>query len=504
MNASLVHLEKQFHRIAQIDHATTFLSWDQMVIMPNGGVEPRSAAMATLETLRHELLSSDDMGEWLDDVAKAQQSGSLNEVNQVHVSEMQRAWRQARALPATLVHAQVIAGSKCEHGWRTQKATNDWTGFLHNFRTVVSLAREEAQCRQAQQAEEFATPYDALLDVHCTGDSQALIGAVFGELKQALPGLLQEVMDKQKGRVPVELNGDYAEDAQHALSKELMQLLGFDFEAGRLDVSLHPFSTGVRGDQRITTRYRRIDFADALQATAHETGHASYEAGLPEAWQYYPVGRARNMCIHESQSLFFEKQVFLSRAFGQSFLAKIHEHLPATRVFSADDIWNSQTTVRPSYIRTEADELTYPLHVMLRYEIESALINGDIEPEHIPDMWESLSQEYLGLSINGDHAKGCLQDIHWTDGAFGYFPSYTMGAANAAQLTAALKQQHPSWREQFASGDIEFARNWLHENIWQHASLIGSQELMVQATGKGSQASALLSHLQARYLDEID
>ena len=504
MNASLVHLEKQFHRIAQIDHATTFLSWDQMVIMPNGGVEPRSAAMATLETLRHELLSSDDMGEWLDDVAKAQQSGSLNEVNQVHVSEMQRAWRQARALPATLVHAQVIAGSKCEHGWRTQKATNDWTGFLHNFRTVVSLAREEAQCRQAQQAEEFATPYDALLDVHCTGDSQALIGAVFGELKQALPGLLQEVMDKQKGRVPVELNGDYAEDAQHALSKELMQLLGFDFEAGRLDVSLHPFSTGVRGDQRITTRYRRIDFADALQATAHETGHASYEAGLPEAWQYYPVGRARNMCIHESQSLFFEKQVFLSRAFGQSFLSKIHEHLPATRVFSADDIWNSQTTVRPSYIRTEADELTYPLHVMLRYEIESALINGDIEPEHIPDMWESLSQEYLGLSINGDHAKGCLQDIHWTDGAFGYFPSYTMGAANAAQLTAALKQQHPSWREQFASGDIEFARNWLHENIWQHASLIGSQELMVQATGKGSQASALLSHLQARYLDEID
>lgn len=504
MSASLARLEEQFHKIAQIDHATTFLGWDQMVIMPNAGAEPRSNALATLETMRHELLSSDEMGQLINDVVSNLSIDPTDKIKQAHINEMQRAWQQARALPSSLVHAQVIAGSKCEHGWRTQKATNDWSGFLTNFKDVVALSREEAQCRQAQRAEQFATPYDALLDVHCAGDSQELISEVFGELKQALPPLLAEVMEKQKSRSPVDLLGDYPESSQQALSEALMHVLGFDFEAGRLDVSLHPFSTGVRGDQRITTRFRRKDFADALQATAHETGHASYEAGLPEAWQSFPVGRARNMCIHESQSLFFEKQVFLSQAFEQSFLPSIHEHLPATKAFSAHDIWVAQTMVQPSFIRTEADELTYPLHVMLRYDIESALINGDIEADHIPDLWESLLQNYLGLSTGGDHAKGCLQDIHWTDGAFGYFPSYTMGAVNAAQLTQAMKEQIPNWREQFAQGKIEFARQWLHDNIWQHASQVESQQLMMNATGSGSQASALLQHLKARYLHELD
>jgi len=369
---------------------------------------------------------------------------------------------------------------------------------------VVALSREEAQCRQAQRADEFSTPYDAMLDLHCAGDTQALISHVFAQLKTKLPDLLQQVMEKQRQRQSGDLSGQYPIAQQQKLSEHLMSLLGFDLNAGRLDISLHPFSTGVRGDQRITTRYRETDFADALQATAHETGHASYESGLPRQWQSFPVGNARNMCIHESQSLFFEKQVFLSRAFGQSFVQAIHQHLPDTRRFTAEDIWYSQTMVRPSFIRVEADEVTYPLHVMLRYDIESALINGDIEPDAIPDIWEASLQSYLGLSVNGDHAKGCLQDIHWTDGAFGYFPSYTMGAVNAAQIAASVKSQYPDWQEQFKAGRIEFAREWLRENIWQHASQISSQALMKQATGSGSDASVLLDHLKSRYLEESD
>jgi len=199
------------------------------------------------------------------------------------------------------------------------------------------------------------------------------------------------------------------------------------------------------------------------------------------------------MCIHESQSLFFEKQVFLSRAFGQSFLSAVHEHLPSTKHLQADDIWYAQTRVKPSYIRVEADEVTYPLHVMLRYDIESALINGEIEARMIPDLWESSLQTYLGLSTQGDHAKGCLQDIHWTDGSFGYFPSYTIGAVNAAQLSQALKAQHPDWREHFAAS-----------TIWQHGRQMDSQELMQKASGEGSNATYLLSHLESRYLDEND
>ncbi|MFK7861038.1 MAG: carboxypeptidase M32 [Granulosicoccus sp.] len=504
MSQSLKFLEQQFHRIAQLDHAITFLSWDQMVMMPSDGSQPRASALAELSTMRHELLASDAIGDSLEKAVDELANGEISAANQSHVTEMQRAWQKARTLPAKLVHAQVLAGSKCEHGWRSQKAVNDWDGFLKNFQPVVELSREEAQCRQAQRPDDFATPYDAMLDLHCAGDSQALIGKVFSELKQALPEVLQQVMDKQSTRTAPCLSGDYPVDQQQKLSEHLMSLLGFDFAGGRLDVSLHPFSTGVRGDQRITTRYRTIDFADALQATAHETGHASYESGLPEKWQSYPVGMARNMCIHESQSLFFEKQICLSRAFGKSFLTAIHEYLPATRGFSADDIWIAQTVVKPSYIRVEADEVTYPLHVMLRYDIESALINGEIEPRMIPDLWETLLQEYLGLSTVGDHGKGCLQDIHWTDGSFGYFPSYTMGAVNAAQIAATVKARFPDWRDQFTRGKLEFVRTWLHDTIWQQGSQQESQALMEQATGQGSSAQFLLDHLKGRYLLELD
>jgi len=185
MTASLEKLEKQFHRIAQLDHATTFLGWDQMVMMPNAGMAPRSAAMAELASMRHELISSDAMGEWLEDATRALNTGELDTENARHVLEMQRTWQQAKALPADLVHAQVIAGSKCEHAWRTQKSADDWAGFLENFREVVALSREEARCRQAQRPDDFATPYDALLDLHCTGDSQALISTVFSTLKAA-------------------------------------------------------------------------------------------------------------------------------------------------------------------------------------------------------------------------------------------------------------------------------------------------------------------------------
>ncbi|MFK8079360.1 MAG: carboxypeptidase M32 [Granulosicoccus sp.] len=504
MSQSLSKLEKQFHRIAQIDHATTFLSWDQMVMMPSDGSQPRATAIAELSSMRHELLASDTMGDWLEELTDESAGDNIDDSQRAHIAEMRRAWQQARALPARLVHAQVLAGSQCEHGWRSQKAVNDWDGFLKNFQPVVELAREEAQCRQSQRPDDFATPYDALLDLHCAGDSQQLIGRVFEELKQALPELLAQVVDKQSRRTVPVLTGDYPIEQQQALSKHLMSLLGFDFEGGRLDVSLHPFSTGVRGDQRITTRYRSGDFADALQATAHETGHASYESGLPERWQSYPVGSSRNMCIHESQSLFFEKQMCLSRAFVTSFAKSVHKYLPDTRNFTADDLWFGQTVVQPSFIRVEADEVTYPLHVMLRYDIESALINGEIEAHMIPDLWESLLQGYLGLSTGGDHAKGCLQDIHWTDGSFGYFPSYTMGAVNAAQIAATIKAAYPDWQDRFSRGDIEFARTWLRENIWQQGSLLQSQALMAQATGQTSTASFLLKHLNDRYLEELD
>ena len=472
-------LEKRFQRIAQIDHAITFLQWDQLVVMPPGGNEARAKSLAELTALRHELLTAPQVGDLIREAAEKETGPERRR----STAEMARVWRQAVCLPADLVKAKSLAGTRCEHGWRTQRRENDWPGFLANFREVVRLSREEAKIRQAAEPERYASPYDALLDLYCTGDDSRVIQGVFSELKQALPALLSDVLDRQPAPVS-DLSGRYPIEAQKELNRRLMGLLGFDFEKGRLDVSMHPFSTGVRGDHRITTRFREADFVDALMATAHETGHASYEGGLPERWEGLPAGWARNMCIHESQSLFFEKHLYLSRPFVRFFAGILHECLPETARFDGEQIWSVSIRVQPSLIRIEADEVTYPLHVMLRYEIESALIDGALAAEEIPDVWDSKMQAYLGLSTKGNDTDGCLQDIHWTDGAFGYFPSYTMGALNAAQLSAAVGRAIPDWQDRLAEGDVSAVRRWLQENIWRKASLLDSQQIVRSATGE--------------------
>jgi len=496
MTTAYQHLRTHFLKIAHLDHAMTFLNWDQMVMMPAHGIERRSQSIAELTGIRHELLNDDAMADWF---AEARHS-ETEFADSASLREMHRQWQQATCVPADLLKAQIVAGSKCEHDWRTQREANDWQGFLKNFKEVVSLSREEAVCRQAADRERFATPYDALLDLHCAGDTQVLINKVFGELKSRLPALLQEIMETRKSREPISIVGDYALDAQKALSEQLMGILGFDFDAGRLDVSMHPFSTGVKGDLRITTRFSNTEFAEALLGTAHETGHSSYESGLPDAWNGLPVGEACNMSIHESQSLMFEKQIVMSRAFCQFFTPLLHKALPDTQRFDADVLWQAYTEVKPSYIRVEADEVTYPLHIMLRHDIESALINGEVEAAEIPDLWDEKMQAYLGLSTKDNYTNGCLQDIHWTDGAFGYFPSYTLGAVNGAQMFAAIKQQHPDWQTHFEAGDVGFVREWLRERVWEQGSLLDSQELMRSATGETSNAEYLLAHLEARYL----
>jgi len=465
------------------------------VMMPAGGNESRAETIAELATMHHEMLVSVEIGDLLQ--AAGEQVANPSEARSL--LEMEREWKEAVCLPASLVKAQSLAGSTCEHGWRSQRKDNDWSGFLQNFNEVVQLAREEAQLRQAVEPERFTTPYDAMLDLNCTGDSSAFIREVFAGLKIELPQLLKEVLERQK--TSLDLTGSYPIEAQKRLNEELMRCLGFDFSAGRLDVSMHPFSTGDRGDQRITTRFRDTDFADALTGTAHETGHASYEAGLPLEWDNLPVGQARNMCIHESQSLLFEKQIFLSRSFQQFFAPVIHRFLPEAARFSADQIWRSCIKVQPSYIRVEADEVTYPLHVILRFEIESELINGTIEPKEIPELWNEKMMQYLGISTEGNYRDGCLQDIHWTDGSFGYFPSYTLGAINAAQLFAAIRKEHQDWEQLLMKGEVDFVRTWLQKNIWSKGSTMDSQEIIAAATGEGTHPRHFLAHIRARYLD---
>ncbi len=499
MPTAYLLLVEHFQKLSRLDHAVTFLQWDHLVMMPPGGSEPRAQSVAELLTLRHELLTSPKTGDLLGEAA-----AQVKDPAQLRsLQEMDREYQRARCLSPDLVKAKSLAGSRCEHDWRRQRKDNDWPGFLQNFREVVRLAQEEAQARHDFASGRFSTPYDALLDLYCTGDSNSFIGDVFTRLKQVLPGLVQLVVEKQKNDGAPNLNGHYPIDKQLLLNQELMQCLGFNFDQGRLDVSSHPFSTGCRGDQRITTRFRQTDFLDALLATAHETGHAGYESGLPDEWDGLPAGHACNLCLHESQSLLFEKQIFLSRSFMAFFSTKMHDLLPTTAAFDASRLWAAATRVKPSYIRVEADEVTYPLHVILRYEIESRLINGVIKVDDIPAIWDDKMEKYLGLPTKGNYRDGCLQDMHWTDGSFGYFPSYTIGALNSAQLFAAIRRKHPDWQQRLTCGDVKFIRNWLQEAIWSKGSTMDSQDIIHAASGETTNPDYFLQHIKERYVDKL-
>lgn len=488
-------LEKKFARLSSLDHALTLMHWDKDVMMPEGGAPARADAMAELAGLHHHFLTEPGLSDLL---RAASESSNLNPEQQANLQEMTTAWQDANGLPEQLVRAMTIANSRCEQGWRNQRKDNDWTGFTQNFSEVVALAREQAAIRQKQN--HVATPYDGLLSLYCKGDSSGLISNVFDALKAELPELIQTVVAQQGPDYAPDLSGSYTTVQQKKLSQAVMGKIGFDFNRGRLDESSHPFSTGFPGDQRITTRYNKTHFIEALYGTIHETGHASYEAGLPSTWASQPVGRSGNMCIHESQSLFFENQVGASKAFCEFLAPMINTTLQPVAKLDANDLYRNVTRVQPGFIRVSADELTYPLHIILRYEIESALINGDIEVKHLPDLWAEKMHNYLGLDTKGNYCDGVLQDVHWPSGAFGYFPAYTLGAVNAAQLFQAMKKDISNAEASIAQGEFSEIKNWLAKHVWSRARFVDSQTIMRDATGEPTNAEALLAHFKRRYL----
>lgn len=482
-----------FTRLYRYQHLAAIAGWDQAAMMPPGGNAARGAAMAELQLLMHGLLTAPALQQALQ--AAAQES--LSDAEQASLREMRRSWQHANLLPARLVEAKALAGSRCEHAWREQRKAGDWQGFLGNFREVVQLAREEAQLLADASGK---SRYDALLDKYEPGMSSAELERIFGDVKSWLPGLIRRVMDKQAGETLLAAQGPFAVDKQRALGVEIMGLLGFDFDAGRLDVSVHPFCGGVAEDVRITTRYRDDDFMQSMMGIVHETGHARYEQRLPRDLVHLPVGQARSMGIHESQSLSFEMQLGRSPAFLSLIAPLVKKHLGEQPAFDAANLARMYSRVRPGFIRVDADELTYPAHVILRYEIERALIEGEIEAEDIPALWDEKMQAYLGVDTRGNYRDGCMQDIHWTDGSFGYFPSYTLGAMYAAQYFATLRRGVPDLDARIAAGDLAPVFDWLDANIWSQASRWETGELVRRATGEALNPAHFRAHLQARYL----
>ncbi|MEO9384147.1 carboxypeptidase M32 [Chromobacterium phragmitis] len=485
-------LTRTFQKLHHFAHLGAIASWDQAAMMPSKGNDARAAAQAELQVLMHQLITAPELERQL---REAEQE-ALDAFQRANLREMRREWASANLLPAELVEAKTLAAARCEHAWRDQRKNNDWQGFLPNFREVLRLARQEA----ALLAEACGgSRYDALLDKYEPGMKSADIARIFDDVKSWLPGLIEAVRAKQAAEAVIAPSGPFPVERQRELGLEAMKLLGFDFDGGRLDVSTHPFCGGVPEDVRITTCYRGDDFAQSLMGIIHETGHARYEQGLPRDMVSQPAGRARSMGIHESQSLSFEMQLGRSRGFLQLLAPMLRRHFGDQPAFDADNLAKLFTRVAPGYIRVDADELCYPAHVILRFEIERALINGEIEAEDVPALWDEKMMAYLGVDTRGNYRDGCLQDIHWTD-TFGYFPSYTLGAMYAAQYFAAMRRAMPGLDAGIGRGELEPVFGWLRENIWSQGSLWRTDELVSRATGEALNPAHYRAHLEARYL----
>lgn len=482
-----------YSRLYRYNHLAAIVGWDRNAMMPAKGSEARAAAEAELNALIHRTRTDPRLADWL---RRAEQE-PLDDIARANLREMRRDWRDANALPESLIEAKTLAGAKCEHAWRSQRPANDWRGFLENFRVVVRLAREEAQLLADDTG---LTRYDALMDRFEPGVRAVDIDRIFGDVKQWLPDLIARVQTKQRDEKVIAPVGPFPVATQRAMSLTVMKMLGFDFEAGRLDESTHPFSGGVPEDVRLTTRYREDDFAQSLMGTIHETGHARFEQNLPREWLGQPIGVARSYGIHESQSLSFEMQLARSRGFVGLLAPMLVAHFGGQPAFAADNLYRLLTRVRPGLIRVEADEMTYPAHIILRYEIERALIEGEIEAEDIPALWDEKMQTLVGLATRGNFRDGCMQDVHWTEGAFGYFPSYTLGAMYAAQWFAAMRRAVPDLDARIAAGDLAPVFEWLGANIWSQASRWDTPELVRRASGEALNPAHLRTHLETRYL----
>ena len=487
-------LHEAFEELGRLRHAQAILTWDEAVMMPAGGGATRAEALATLAGIAHRQLVDERIGEWAE---AAIADADLDEWRRANVSEMLRAWRRARALPESLVVESSRANALCEQAWRTARPANDWNAVAAPLAKVLALTRSTAQAL-AEALDMDA--YDALLDSHEAGLSRAFVTPLFGRLKEALPSVIDRAIGRQ--HTIAAPPGPFPIPGQEALARRLMERVGFDFERGRLDSTHHPFCGGDPDDARVTTRYNEDNFLDSMFAVLHETGHAMYEQGLPAAWRGQPVGRSGGMALHESQSLFMEQQVCRGAAFFDFAAPLIREAFGADAEdarWSAANLHGAATRVERSRIRVEADETTYPLHVILRFELEQRLIDGALEVADIPAAWNAATKALLGFDLGGEHRDGCMQDVHWFGGIFGYFPTYTLGALAAAQLHRAAAQALPGLQDAIRRGEFGDLLAWLRRAVHGVGRLKDTQGIIEAATGAPLGVEAFLAHLDERY-----
>jgi carboxypeptidase Taq len=489
-------LEQEFRRLHAFRGALSLLRWDAAVMMPRGSADVRGEQLAALETEHHALLTTPKVARLLE---RAEAGASqLEDWPLANLHEMRRQRDHAIATPPSLIARLAKATARAEVFWVEAKKANDFKLLAPHLDEVVHLVRDKAAL--LGQARGLA-PYDALVDGFTPGISTADIDTIFKALSRKLPSLINEAIEVQAAHAPTPLTGKFTVARQRALSVDVLKALGFPFDRGRLDESEHPFTEGVPGDIRVTTRFDMSDPFSGLLGAVHETGHAMYDLGLPLEWRDQPVGRDRGLALEESQSLLFEMNLCRSRSFVKYVRPLMEKHLQVSGPeWEEANLYRHLIRVRRSAIRMDADELTYPVHIMLRYELEKKILEGSLPVADLPEAWNANLEQRLNIRPAND-VDGCLQDIHWAVGHFGYFPSYALGAVIAGQLNEAMRASRPSLDEEIAAGQFGGVMDWLRDNVHGVGARLPVQDLIKQATGKPLTAAAYLRYLEAKYLE---
>ena len=492
--AAYGRLHARAREIALLNSTAALLSWDQQTYMPPKALDFRSEQLAYFSGKAHAMFTAPEVGDWL----KACEDGGLADGPDVEIGTNVRGWRRAydRAtkLPTKLVENYESAKTHADAAWRRARELSDFPTFAPHLETIFGFVKEMAE-RWGYEA----SPYDALLEGFEPGAREAQLRELFAVLRPAATELLGGAAERS-ARVPADLlAGRYPVAAQQAFNAEVAAAIGFDFEAGGIATTTHPFCSGVApGDCRLTTRYDEGNFLVSLYGVMHEAGHGMYEQGLPPGAHGMPAGTAVSLGIHESQSRLWENQVGRGREFWEVWLPRAVKHFPHLMKRTPEEMFAAVNRVRPWFIRVEADQVTYDLHVILRFELEGRLLRGELAVKDVPGAWNALFEQSLGLQVPDD-ARGCLQDVHWSCGLIGYFPTYTLGNLNAAQLFRRAQADLPGLTGELARGEYAGLLGWLRTKIHEQGERYLPGQLIEQATGEPLCADYYLAGLREKF-----
>ena len=496
-NKLIESLKERLIEIAHLNTAYSLLHWDKETNMAPRSIDSRAATTAYLAGLIHDKFIAINSDGLLSKLKRQSDFGRLGGEDSVVVNETWRSFERENKLPKKFVHKLAEIASKSQHVWAEARKQNKFSLFKPWLSEIVKLKREEATLVGYSNS-----PYDALLDTYEPGMTAEKVSLILNDLKNFLIPFIKRIKSSKVIIDATSVKGSFPRDKQHSFNELIARKLGFDFESGRIDKSTHPFTITMHPqDVRFTTRYRDNDILYSIGSTIHEAGHALYEQGLPAEHFGTPLAESISLGVHESQSRMWENMIGKSRSFWKYFYPKLQREFPVPfKKISLDSFYKIANIVKPSLIRTESDEVTYNLHIIIRFELEKAMIEGSLQIKDLPAAWRSKVKEYLGINVPKD-TLGVLQDVHWSGGSIGYFPTYTLGNLYAAQFYSTMSKQIPGLSNKIANGNFAPINKWLKKNIHEHGKIYRPNDLLLKATGESLNSRYFCKYLEKKYKD---